>query len=602
MMYTTGIVYSLKGVAEKFIEFAQQSNSNTQAWELLDNRLSSFYGATLKIPLMDWQTESLEVPCFYLSLEHMDVVDDKQGNSTYASWLRTGIRMKEYVAKKHKDEYMGDYTDLYYQSEKYNHATRINDGSRTATTKYGKNNRENIFKNTGEFVAVGLHTLYDERLWMCEQGQITCKKEATEQLNDLHLLPAVTYTAMGGQDKPALSLEELPVFPGTGCPWFTISDDNKEEYNVEENGIKYWFTKSNYDATITIMVQNQGATPDCYQSMSFGRLGTTDKLSHVYPLYVAGGNQGLSQDTMVYTPPGDNQKPTNTGPRCVYDLDIGNISLANSNLLTPTKFNGANMSNFRVLSAEGTWRDIFAFSQDSKVSPLWSCSMCTGDGPSDFVALLKEPEVLKDEHHSAYHCMAESWNRIDIYTVNKPFNNYDHSSTLERVLVFLNNLYSDGEQKMPEALEREKNYGTGTEVSSGSLCLKCVKSGTTGVNNISFSSTEIGSRINDGDVIWEITEIRAPKYSNGFEGYIPNVYANWFRELPIGEITINNKRYLSVPNGWETRLWFYESSAEPPKKNDLENSKLKKKMDDILKAGGNIKMTHRLIIPLEDGA
>ena len=80
------------------------------------------------------------------------------------------------------------------------------------------------------------------------------------------------------------------------------------------------------------------------------------------------------------------------------------------------------------------------------------------------------------------------------------------------------------------------------------------------------------------------------------------MYANWFRELPIGEITINNKRYLSVPNGWETRLWFYESPAEPPKKNDLENSKLKKKMDDILKAGGNVKMTHRLIIPLEDGA
>ena len=55
MMYSTGIVYSLKEVGEKFIDFAQQSNSNTQAWELLDDRLSSFYGATLKIPMKDWE-------------------------------------------------------------------------------------------------------------------------------------------------------------------------------------------------------------------------------------------------------------------------------------------------------------------------------------------------------------------------------------------------------------------------------------------------------------------------------------------------------------------------------------------------------------------
>lgn len=51
MMYEKGVAYSLKEVGEEFIAFAQRSNSNTQAWELVDDRLSSFYGATLRVPM-----------------------------------------------------------------------------------------------------------------------------------------------------------------------------------------------------------------------------------------------------------------------------------------------------------------------------------------------------------------------------------------------------------------------------------------------------------------------------------------------------------------------------------------------------------------------
>ena len=53
MMYETGNVTSLKDLAEAFLTFAQKSNTTTQAWELVDNRLDSFYGATLKIPKGD---------------------------------------------------------------------------------------------------------------------------------------------------------------------------------------------------------------------------------------------------------------------------------------------------------------------------------------------------------------------------------------------------------------------------------------------------------------------------------------------------------------------------------------------------------------------
>ena len=459
----------------------------------------------------------------------MDITDkDAEGGSTYAQWLRTGIKIKEYIAKKHDEEYADRNTQIYYQSEKYDHSVNVKDGYRVVTTKYGKNNEENAFKNSGELIAVGLHTLYDDRLWMCEQGQITCKKEAAEQINDIKLLQARTTTSTQDED-PSDGMADLPVFPGTGCPWFTISDDNKETYNVENNGIKYWFTKNDYDATITIMVQNYGADPDCYQSMSFGKLAVLDKTHVMYPLYVAGGTQGLSQDTMTYTPR-NSDKPTSMGSANVYDLDIDNICLSNSNLLSPTKFNDANMSNFRVLTAEGLWRDIFGFEQKAKLEAMPTCE----DDPQDFYVELQEPTLPEEEHHAAYHCMAESLHRMDIYTINQLFNGYDHSSTLERVLVYLNDLCDNG--------------------------------------------------------------------ANGYQGFIPNVYASWFREFPIGEVAINNKKFLSVPNGWETRCWFYDGSAEQKSKNDIDNKNLKKKMDDVLKAANNNKMTHRLLIPLEDGA
>ena len=48
MMYTQGSASSLKEVGERFLSFVQESNETTEAWEVIDDRLDSFYGATIK--------------------------------------------------------------------------------------------------------------------------------------------------------------------------------------------------------------------------------------------------------------------------------------------------------------------------------------------------------------------------------------------------------------------------------------------------------------------------------------------------------------------------------------------------------------------------
>ena len=47
-MYVQGSASSLKEVGERFLSFIQESNETTEAWEVIDDRLDSFYGATIK--------------------------------------------------------------------------------------------------------------------------------------------------------------------------------------------------------------------------------------------------------------------------------------------------------------------------------------------------------------------------------------------------------------------------------------------------------------------------------------------------------------------------------------------------------------------------
>ena len=51
MIVETGRVNSFKDLGIAFLDFAQRSNANTVAWELVDDRIDTFYGATLKFPV-----------------------------------------------------------------------------------------------------------------------------------------------------------------------------------------------------------------------------------------------------------------------------------------------------------------------------------------------------------------------------------------------------------------------------------------------------------------------------------------------------------------------------------------------------------------------
>lgn len=209
------------------------------------------------------------------------------------------------------------------------------------------------FNDTGEMIAVGLHMSYDRDLWMAEQGNITCEAEADDGANHMNLLPFWDFRA--GMPYKRL---DIPEYPGTGCPWFTISNRNKSEYGIDkDNKIRYYFSKSNKCATIVFRIMDKSRIyTDCWQTIVFGCF-KYDTHSTVPPLYVAGGNQALVPDVWIYFPPDMHVN----GLR--YFLDMKNPCLSNSNLAYPTDFGFSHMSNFRVLGYDGKWRDVFSLNQ-----------------------------------------------------------------------------------------------------------------------------------------------------------------------------------------------------------------------------------------------
>lgn len=462
---------------------------------------------------------------FYVSFEHMNVTEQ-----TYANWLRTGHQLdnyEEYIAHIKSDEYSDFRTRIYYQSEKYNHSIDYPSVVRHVFGKYGSTDRENAFKNTGEFLAVGLHTTFDKNIWMCEQGGITCTKEATEQINDLNLLgwrSSVTDRQSGDTNEGGEV--QLPVFPGTGCPWFTLSDKNKADFEIDTYGIDYWFTKSNCDATITFKVKNVQQGYDIYQSISLGMMSNVPNDSYMFPLYIAGGNQALSQDIYVYVPIKGKYPTYKVGN--IYDLDIQNICLSNSNLLHPAKFYNANMSNFRILSPEGEWKDIYSCSQGAQVKAYHYCS-----GPTlNWGVGLLDPVFDGNLYHSAVPFMSDIRHKIDTYTVNKPLNQYESSSMLDRIVI---------------NLKRE-----------------------------------------------------LPHHEVGIEGMIPNCYHNWYRYMSIGEISIKNKRYLSIPSGWDNRLWKYPWVIGVCNSTEFWENTQVQSLDDLYSRYLPNVIIDRLMIPLEE--
>ena len=489
MLVERGTALTLEEIGEKFLTFAQKSNKNTQAWELIDDRLDTFFGATLKIKIPNMTVNNKD-PYFYVSLQHTTVTP-----TTYSEWILD--------------------TPEYYQSE----LLSARSPTMNILQYFGKNGGLNPFQDTGEFIAIGLHTLYDENLWMCEQGQITCEKEATEQVNRQNLEDIHYYYLSGGREiegsSPYIS------FPGSGCPWLTLSDKNKKDYITHNTPIKYWFTKTDTDATITYTIQGMGDKIPRWSSISFGMMKLFKNENYQFPLYVAGGNQALSQQMYVWVRLHGSYPKYSIGNG--YKLDMSNIALANSNLLYPTKFNGSEVSNFRILAPDGEWKDIFAKKQDAKAEGASTCDRIT----TDFVYALEEPKPYTEGHCGMPFCSEFDY-MTDTYRVKEPYNKLKSSASINDIVVVMN-------------------------------------------NNIPYNA-------------------------GGVMGIVPNTFYSWSQTLFTGEITIEGKKWLSVPNGWENRKKLYRTY------NAIVHLT---KNDDVLaqdEADNNINklFVHNILIPLED--
>lgn len=425
MQVEHGTASSLQNLARRFFRFAQDSNDTTQAWHLVDDRLDTFYGATLEVPLKD-----KNVPYFYISFQHTNV-----GNHTYNDWLTKDVDFDFYIPYDLHAKNSEGHIHHNYQGETFN-ANKIEILSWNRVRKisfdshYGDSEDIiNPFCDTGEFLAVGLHTLFDENLWMCEQPQITCEREAREQKNRQNLAPARRYWYSYGRGEEDV---DIPSFPSVGCPWFTLSDKNKVEFDCKH--MEYWFTKTDYSATITYRVVRPKDWQTAYQSMSFGKLECVDDASYKFPLFVAGGTGALKQDVYVFGR-STGGPPTHTEGN-VYTLDIKNIALSNGNLLNPCKFNKSEVSNFRILSPEGIWRDIFSWEQNATIVHYFSCGAIYKWGYP-----LDEPFRLgsNSTYHSAFPILTDYQYTTDSHRAKeKLFDPYHISTPFTRVITYLN--------------------------------------------------------------------------------------------------------------------------------------------------------------------
>ena len=367
-------------------------------------------------------------------------------------------------------------------------------------TKYGgSEGMLNAFKNSGEFVAVVVHTEYNDALFANEQFQANCNTEFVAE-NDgysengvlQNLLRLRCYSTDGEQ-----GYYPVPVYPTAGAPWLTISKKNIREYsnyNVPQpyTPIGVWLTRDNYSMTITTNLRPVFDDKlDLYQNVVFGCMDIKP-INHVHNLYCGGGSGGLSQDIFVHQNTRTGRLQYTAGN--VYDLDMDNIAMSNSNILHTTKFNKSTTSNFRVLASDGIWKDIFVHKQDAS-----AVSYPTLGYPEDWAYVLNNVTDYFSEH-SIYPRMSNDCKRLSSKYI--------------------------------------KTNGYVNVVGKNEL-----------VNECKFSDYTQRIRVN--------LNPNMPHNEYSSTGTIPHCFVAWDDECPAGEVMIGGKKYLSIPCGWEGRLYNY---------------------------------------------
>lgn len=423
--------------------------------------------------------------CFYISLLYKSV-HGGLGGTTYDFYFGAPSKPYDHIS--------------FFSKEEGRVLLQDPPGSANQQTKYGNNHSWNCFKQNGQFIAICLHTGFSEHLWACQQGHSSCHDEYTDfrltsnSNSPAGLLQERIYVTGGGTGERR-SLGGTPIFFGTGCSMLTISQENRQRY-ANKLGlscpIELWITKDNYTASITVRLHTEKEYVDLYQSVEFGKMSAKETESYIYPLYCGGGSNGLSSDIYVYNPVSGGNKTHREGN--VYDLNMDNICLSNSNILHPTKFYNCRFTNFKVLTSEGLWRSIYLHEQTASVVPYPSL------GPSpDYAIHLNTPtHNLGRSQDGAY-----------------PF--------------LMDNRYTIGSQHI-----KNRNW----------LCREPIDS-----KKVDFSSRLDAIRIGLNHSIGHGQYLSY--------GTIPHCWRSWDKEIPSGEFIFNGKKYLAVPCGWDGRLWDY---------------------------------------------
>lgn len=439
----------------------------------------------------------LERDCFYISF-------------TYKS-MQGGMNGRTY------DKYFGwdgfyNHLALLSFSDIGNPVEPDPEDTRSYKSKYSEGRILNPIKITGQYIAFYLHTSYSEYLWAWQQGQSNNFNEFIElrkysgnsyrgytvksTINPANLLETVK--TIKGRDAGKIN---LPVLPGTGCPMLTISADNISRYHNKVSNsicpIELWITRDNLSATVTIRLHTELAYPDLYQSVAFGKMTLKETDNFLFPLYCGGGSTGLASDIYSYTSVGSAYRTHIEGN--VYDFNMDNICLSNSNIIHSTKFFGCNFGNFKILTPEGTWRSIYAHEQSASVVPWPSRNSI---GIKDYAIHLNSPTYNDGNNcDSAYPFFGKNFNTVG-------------SCYISKKKKFVCN----------EPMDKEiYGFNLNSALDSIKVAIK-----PTSNNRQCFSY-----------------------------GTIPHCWRAWNKEIPSGVLESNGKKYLVIPCGWEERLWDY---------------------------------------------
>lgn len=373
-------------------------------------------------------------------------------------------------------------------------------------SKYGSSQTLSAVKNPGIFVAMIIHTGYSDSLLASQQFQANvmlenlCRNdEAARTFLGEPLLNLMPIRSVYNSES---SKRHLSVYPTTGAPWLILGDINKQEYSSDfgvyatnKVVIDFWISLSNsWSLTLSVRIRAPKGKLDNWQSMSGGKLLNTETANESFPLFCGGGSLAISNDVYVFDPYGGTRTYVAGNS---YDLDFNSICMCNSNILHPTKFNGAGISTFKVLNGEGWWQNIFAHKQDAHITPYPTTGI-----PPDYCTVLDDVQFYSNVDHCLLPIHGDvRWLTSTEYMYSHGYSNYegrnhfDNKRSFNTWLVPLSVFIKESKSHY----ERQSNFG------------------------------------------------------------IDGIYATFDFDIPSGEYTYNNNKYLIMPCGWESRLYSYKN-------------------------------------------